>query len=87
VRAKLTEEPPALFGEGAISRDTRGHYYASFSHQRQEIEFAPGEVVAFDLGIKALAVGTNEQGRVYHINDFKRYNIRECTYLARVQIG
>jgi len=31
----------------------------------------PGEVVAFDLGIKTLAVGTNEQGRVYHVGGFK----------------
>ena len=71
VRAKLTEEPPAAFGEVAISRDASGHYYASFSHQRQEEDQLPGEVVAFDLGIKTLAVGTNEQGRVYHINSCK----------------
>ena len=71
VRAKLTEEPPALFGEVAISKDGRGNYYASFSHQRQEEESEAGEVVAFDLGIKTLAVGMNEQGRVYHINGFK----------------
>jgi putative transposase len=71
VRAKLTEEPPTEFGEVAISRDARGNYYASFSHQRQEEESKSGEVVAFDLGIKTLAVGTNEQGRVYHIGGFK----------------
>ncbi len=71
VRAKLTEEPPAEFGEVAISRDARGSYYASFSFNRQEEESTPGSVVAFDLGIKALAVGTNEQGRVYHIGGFK----------------
>jgi putative transposase len=71
VRAKLTEEPPAEFGEVAIARDGRGNYYASFSHQRQEEASQQGSVVAFDLGIKTLAVGTNEQGRVYHINGFK----------------
>jgi len=71
VRAKLTEAPPAEFGEVAISRDARGNYSASFSHQRPEIEQEPGEVVAFDLGIKTLAVGTNEQGRVYHVGGFK----------------
>ncbi len=71
IRAKLTEEVPAEFGEVAISRDARGNYYASFSHKRTEKEFEPGEVIAFDLGIKKLAVGTNEQGRFYHVGGFK----------------
>jgi len=71
VRAKLTEPAPEQFGEVAISRDGRGNYYASFSHQRQEMEQEPGDVVAFDLGIKTLAVGTNEAGRVYHVGGFK----------------
>jgi putative transposase len=71
VRAKLTEAAPEEFGEVAISRDARGNYYASFSHHRQEQESTPGEIVAFDLGIKTLAVGTNEQGRVYHVGGFK----------------
>jgi putative transposase len=71
VRAKLTEEPPAEFGEAAISRDERGNYYASFSHQRQEEVQEPGHLVAFDLGMKTLAVGTNEQGRFYHVGGFK----------------
>jgi IS605 OrfB family transposase len=55
----------------AISRDARGNYYASFRYQRQEMEQEPGKVVAFDLGIKTLAVGTNEEGRVYHVGGFK----------------
>lgn len=71
VQAKLTEPAPDGFREVAISRDARGNYYASFSHQRQEEEPAQGEVVAFDLGIKTLAVGANEQGRVYHVGGFK----------------
>ncbi|HEY4034582.1 MAG TPA: transposase [Ktedonobacteraceae bacterium] len=71
VRAKLTEPAPEQFGEVAISRDARGNYYASFSHRRQEEDQQQGEVVAFDLGIKTLAVGTNEQGRVYHVGGFK----------------
>jgi len=71
VQAKLTEPVPEEFGEVAISRDARGNYYASFSYQRQEAEPELGKVVAFDLGIKTLAVGTNEQGRFYHINGFK----------------
>ncbi len=79
VRAKLTEEPPALFGEVAISRDAKGHYYASFSHPRQEEASEPGEVVAFDLGIKTLAVGTNEQGRSLSYWWFQRLSVVQQT--------
>lgn len=71
VEAELTEEPPQGFREVAISRDGRGDYYASFSYQVEETEQQPGEVVAFDLGIKTLATGTNEQSRFYHIGGFK----------------
>ena len=71
IQAKLTEVPPTSFREVAISRDARGNYYASFSyHQREEAQ-RPGQVVAFDLGIKTLATGVNEQGRVYHVRGFK----------------
>src|SRR5204863_6431773 len=33
---------------------------------------ATPEVVALDLGIKTLATGVNEQGRVYHIGGFNK---------------
>src|SRR5712691_2547184 len=69
--ATLTELPPADFREVAVSRDARGHYYASFSYKEQEAEQEQGSVVAFDLGIKTLAVGVNEQGRVYSVGGFK----------------
>src|SRR5947209_183193 len=76
VRARLTEEAPAEFGEVAISRDALGRYYASFSREveavdgdEQEAEATP-QVVALDLGIKTLATGVNEQGRVYHIGGY-----------------
>src|SRR5262252_6614831 len=71
VLATLAEVPPCGFREVAISRDARGHYYASFVYAAPEAEPQPGQVVAFDLGIKTLAVGVNEQGRFYHIGDFK----------------
>ncbi|HZU03122.1 MAG TPA: transposase [Ktedonobacteraceae bacterium] len=78
VRARLTEEAPAEFGEVAISRDAQGNYSASFSHEvephegaSQEDAQAP-EVVAFDLGIKRLATGVNEQGRVYTIGGYNK---------------
>ncbi len=72
IEAKLTEAPPPVSREVAISRDARGHYYASFVYeQREQTPTQPAETVAFDLGIKALATGVNEQGRVYTIGGFK----------------
>lgn len=52
ITAILTETPPDGFREVAISRDARGNYFASFSYREQEEPAQPGEVVAFDLGIK-----------------------------------
>ncbi len=71
IRARLTERVPAGYREVAISRDARGHYSASFVYPVQEAERQAGQVVAFDLGIKTLATGVNEQGRFYHIGGFK----------------
>ncbi len=71
MEAELTEEPPQGFREVAISRDGRGNYYASFSYRVKEDEQLPGEVVAFDLGIKTLATGVNEQERFYSIGGFQ----------------
>jgi putative transposase len=73
VRATLAEVPPCGFREVAISRDACGHYHASFVYEAPEAEPRPGNVVAFDLGIKTLAVGVNEQGRCYHIGGFTGY--------------
>ena len=69
--AELTEIPPEGFREVAISRDGRGDYYASFSYRVKENDQQPGAVVAFDLGIKMLATGVNEQDRFYSIGGFK----------------
>jgi putative transposase len=71
VIAHLTEEPPQHFKEVAISRDGRGDYYASFPSERTVDPIEHEGVVAFDLGIKTLATGVNEQGRIYHIGGFK----------------
>ncbi len=71
VEAKLTEIPPEGFREVAISRDGRGDYYASFSYRVKENDQQPGAVVAFDLGIKTVATGVNEQDRFYSIGGFK----------------
>ena len=69
--ARLTEQAPPSFREVAISRDARGHYYASFVSEQPEQPATTTGVVAFDLGIKTLATGVNEQGRVYSIGGFK----------------
>jgi IS605 OrfB family transposase len=68
IQARLTEPPPIVYQEVAISRDGRGNYHASFVYEQQTQEQdAPASVVAFDLGIKTLATGVNSQGRVYSI--------------------
>ncbi|EFH89862.1 RNA-guided endonuclease InsQ/TnpB family protein [Ktedonobacter racemifer] len=69
--ARLTEAPPEGFREVAISRDGRGNYSASFVRERNEKRHETEGTVAFDLGIKTLATGVNEQGRVYTIGGFK----------------
>ncbi len=69
--AHLREEPPDHFKEVAISRDARGNYYASFPAEHHTEACETVGVVAFDLGIKTLATGVNEQGRVYHVGGFK----------------
>ena len=71
IEARLSEVPPAGFREVAISHEVRGNYYAAFSYHSREEAQHPGQVVAFDLGIKTLATGVNEQGRVYTIGGFK----------------
>jgi putative transposase len=69
--AHLTEEPPAQFREVAITRDAQGHYSGSFVYEAGEQHAPPEGVVAFDLGIKTLATGYTDKGRVYHIGGFK----------------
>ena len=69
--ARLTEQAPPSFREVAISRDAGGHYYTSFVSEQAEQPATTTGVVAFDLGIKTLATGVNDQGRVYSIGGFK----------------
>jgi putative transposase len=70
--AHLTEPAPQEYREVAISRDARGHYYASFV---EEVAGAPiqatGGTLAFDLGIKTLATGVDATRRIYHIGGFR----------------
>jgi putative transposase len=69
--ARLTEPAPNHCKEVAISRDARGHYFASFVSEYPDAAPHSGGVVTIDLGIKTLATGVNEQGRVYKIGGFK----------------
>jgi putative transposase len=69
--AQLTEPAPAEYREVAILRDARGNHYASFVAEEADEPARTGGVVAFDLGIKTLATGVNERGRVYTIGGFK----------------
>lgn len=69
--AHLTETAPGSFREVAITRDAHGHYYASFVSEQAEQATSDTGVIAFDLGIKTLATGVTEQGRVYRIGGFK----------------
>lgn len=69
--ARLTEPAPADYREVAISRDARGHYYASFAAEQPDAAPKDGGILAIDLGIKTLAMGVNEQGSIYTIGGFK----------------
>ena len=77
--AHLAEVPPCGFREVAISRDARGHYHASFVYEAPEAQEQAGGVVAFDLGIKTLAVSYNGRGRFYHIGGWKRVSLAQPT--------
>jgi putative transposase len=69
--ARLIEPAPATYREVAISRDARGNYYACFVAERPDAPQRNGGVVAFNLGIKTLATGVGERGRVYTIGGLK----------------
>jgi putative transposase len=71
IAATLAEVPPCGFREVAISRDACGHYFASFVYEAPEAEDQQGRVVACDVGLKTLAVGVNEQGRISQIGGMK----------------
>ncbi len=68
---RLTESAPANYREVALSRDARGNYYASFVTEQLDDSERNGGLLAIDLGIKSLATGVNEQGRIYTIGGFK----------------
>ncbi len=69
--ATLMEEAPTDYKEVAISRDAREYYYASFVVEVAEEQHEQDGILAIDLGIKTLATGVNEQGRMYHIGGFR----------------
>jgi len=69
--ARLTEPAPPSYREVAVSRDARGNYYASFVAEKPDEPMRNSGILAIDLGIKTLATGVNEQGRIYHVGGFK----------------
>ena len=70
--ARLSEPAPPTYREVAISRDASGHYYASFVAEQPNAPACDSNgIIAFDLGIKTLATGVNERGRVFHIGGYK----------------
>jgi putative transposase len=71
ILATLTQGPPCGLREVAISRDARGHSFASVVYEAPEAQERTGQVVAFALGLKTLAVGINEHGRGYAIGGMK----------------
>jgi putative transposase len=86
--ATLAEVPPCGFREVAISRAARGHYHASFVYEAPEEEEQTGGVVAFDLGIKTLAVGYNGRGWFYHLGGWKRVSLaQQAARQASFQAG
>jgi len=68
---RLTEPAPVNYREVAISRDARGHYSASFVAAEPDEAQRNDGLLAIDLGIKTLATGVNERGRVYTIGGCK----------------
>ena len=69
--ARLTEPAPPTTGRWRSRGMRAATTMPLLSPSGQMISRACGGVVAFDLGIKTLATGVNEQGRVYHIGGFK----------------
>jgi putative transposase len=69
--ARLTEPAPTEYREVAISRDARGNYYASVVTDEPDAAPREGGVLALDLGIKTLATGINQNGRVFRIGGFR----------------
>ncbi|KST62235.1 RNA-guided endonuclease InsQ/TnpB family protein [Mastigocoleus testarum] len=74
VRGILTEKPPREYRSVVVSRDASGKYYCSFMYDKEVLgQSNKGGIVAFDLGIKTLAMGVTDSGRDYEIGGFTGY--------------
>ena len=74
ITATLTEKPPEEYRSVAVSRDASGKYYCSFVYDKEVLpQSNKGGIVAFDLGIKSLAMGVSDLGRDYEIGGFAGY--------------
>jgi len=59
--------------DDAEQQEDDGRKACKRQEKRKERPLRADGVVAFDLGIKTLATGVNDQGRFYHIGGFKGY--------------
>ena len=74
VEAVLAEKPPREYRSVAVSRNSGGKYYCSFVYDKEVLSQSnKGGIVAFDLGIKTLAMGVSDLGRNYEIGGFTGY--------------
>src|SRR5579884_2178098 len=56
-----------------VQKENDEHQAVSKRKRRRQRHIRDEGIVAFDLGIKTLATGVNDQGRFYHIGGFKGY--------------
>lgn len=73
IKVKLTEPSPEKFTTVYITRNSIGHFYASFGYKVAGQEQSGNGVLAIDLGIKTLATCVNDNNKFYIIGGFKGY--------------
>src|SRR5712692_4224224 len=61
------------YDDAEQSKDDNQHKKHKRRKKRKQRPLRDDGIVAFDLGIKTLATGYNDQGRFYHIGGFKGY--------------
>ena len=62
-----------VYDDAEQSKDDDQHEKHKRQEKRKQRPLRDDGIVAFDLGIKTLATGVNDQGRFYHIGGFKGY--------------
>jgi putative transposase len=62
-----------VYDGAELTKDDDQHKKQKRQKKRKQRPLRDDGIVAFDLGIKTLATGVNDQGRFYHIGGFKGY--------------